>query len=161
MLYSSSWCTMRVQNPAHSRLPCKYSRPCSRISSSRRCSFSKPQSSRRSSSVSARFCAPASGSSRQLSQTRHPAAPADRCRCRRPGCGVCIGAAGTDDLLQLTHVPLIRILHQHLVCLTRHLHPAADALLLLHQKMIDEPLFSPAATGCAAAEALPAPAHCS
>ena len=39
--------------------------------------------------------------------------------------GVCIGAAGTDDLLQLTHVPLIRILHQHLVCLTRHLHPAA------------------------------------
>ena len=33
--YSSSRCTMRVQNPAHSRLPCKYSRPCSRISSSR------------------------------------------------------------------------------------------------------------------------------
>lgn len=51
-----------------------------------------------------------------------------------PAAGVCIGAAGTDDLLQLTHVPLIRILHQHLVCLTRHLHPAADALLLLHQK---------------------------
>ena len=58
-----------------------------------------------------------------------------------PAAGVCIGAAGTDDLLQLTHVPLIRILHQHLVCLTRHLHPAADALLLLHQKTIDEPFF--------------------
>lgn len=84
----------------------------------------------RSSSVSGRFCAPASGSSQAALKhgiRQHRQTDAD---VAVPAAGVCIGAAGTDDLLQLTHVPLIRILHQHLVCLTRHLHPAADALLL-------------------------------